>query len=88
MFSGSRLYSFAPRKAKERWPVDNLHLGRFNCDMPDLFPRHHTNSDTNRKTFLQPRKNILLQESPDHIKKTYDWFPHEMTYEEWAGEIP
>ena len=33
MFSGSRLYSFAPRKAKERSPVDNLHLGRFNCDM-------------------------------------------------------
>ena len=28
-----RLYSFAPRKAKERWPVDNLHLGIFNCDM-------------------------------------------------------
>ena len=31
-FSG-RLYSFAPRKAKERLPVDNLHLGRFNFDM-------------------------------------------------------
>ena len=33
MFSGSRLHSFAPRKEKERWPVDNLHLGRFNFDM-------------------------------------------------------
>ena len=33
MFSGSRLYSFAPRKAKERWPVDKLHLRRFNCDI-------------------------------------------------------
>ena len=28
MSSGSRLYSFAPRKAKERWPVDILHLGK------------------------------------------------------------
>ena len=33
IYSGSKLYSFAPRKAKERWPVDNLHLGRFNCDL-------------------------------------------------------
>ena len=32
MSSGSRFSdSFAPRKAKERLPVDNMHLGRFNC---------------------------------------------------------
>ena len=29
----TRLYSFAPRKAKERRPVDNMLLGRFNCDL-------------------------------------------------------
>ena len=34
MSSGSRLSdSFAPRKAKERLAVDNMHLGRFNCDI-------------------------------------------------------
>ena len=34
MSSGSRLsYSFAPRKAKERLPVANMQLGKFNCDI-------------------------------------------------------
>ena len=36
-----RLYSFSPRKAKEHWPADILHLGIFNSELvPSVVSRH------------------------------------------------
>ena len=48
MFSRSRSYSFAPQKAKEHWPVDDLHLGRFNCDMFLVLPLDTLNLSWNK----------------------------------------